>query len=811
LPIPIKELAAMNLRKTITVMVVLASGAVLAAPPELHAEDLLTIARGGKTQYTIVHAVQATELEKKAVQELKDFLVRVIGVSFPVMAESVIKGNERGIYVGWTKLAAQHGIETSRLGEEEWVIRGVGENLILTGGRPRGTLYAVYEFLEQQVGCHWLARDTEIVPSRPTLEFSKPNIQAKPYIWMRDIYTTYHTMMPTSEMARRHRDFLIRNKHSVDSHQVYGSPGNCHTFFQYLNARDWFDTHPEYFSLVGGKRLPAKDGGGPGQLCLTHPDVRRIVAERLRGFVKQDRKKAAKAGTPPPRIYDISQNDAGAAECQCANCQATAKREGSESGPMIDFINAIADSIKDEHPDILLQTFAYNRTEPPPKTLRPRENVIVRWCDVYSVVDLVRPLNHPYNAKNYGEIRAWGKLAPHLAIWDYWISYGYYHFPTPYCMIQCIGPDVKLLVDMHAETMFCESEEDHEHGENFTALKYWLGYKMMVNPYQPVEPLIQTFLAGYFGAAAPRMDEYLRYLQSRIDKEAEFLMVRNAPHRLKYLDLEFFRRAETLFDAAEALTRPQSLEALHVQRERLVVDGALLYLWPWLDRRLAAGETMPFDHETVIRRYETNWRAQFKAFFSEKAQDVRQAKIARLAALFRDPKLPEPFQKLPPREVADFNWLTFSPYSPGRQNFVADTEAAGGMAVAFIADTDDAHKKPLSFGVTSGVTLSLKPEEVPQDGKYHLFKIGRTRVKKGTTVWAHASKRMGVNVDRLVVVEATDPTANDWDAFISLKVKGPDYVKGSTGANGLWMDRVLLVRPPKAAKTTNGKRRIERD
>ena len=792
----------MSSREIFTVLVVLAGVAVSGPPRALSAEDLLTIARDGKAQYTIVRAEQATELEEKAFAELSDFLGGVVGASFPSVAESTLARKRKCIYVGWTKFAARHGIEAARLGEEEWVIRCVGENLLLTGGRPRGTLYAVYEFLEQQVGCHWLARDTEIVPSRPTLQFPRPNIQAKPYIWMRDIYTTYHTMMPTGDMAKRHNDFLRRNKHSVGNRQLFGSPGTCHTFFQYLNARDWFETHPEYFSLVGGKRLPAKDARGPGQLCLTHPDVRRIVVEKLRKFVRQDREKAAKAGTLPPRIYDISQNDAGAAECQCANCQAIAKREGSESGPMIDFINAIADSIKEEYPDILLQTFAYNRTEPPPKTLRPRENVIVRWCDVYSVVDLLRPLSHPFNAKNYGEIVAWGKIAPHLAVWDYWITYGYYKFPTPYCMIQSIGPDMRLFVDMHAETMFCESEEDHEPGENFTALKYWLGYKMMVDPYQPVEPLIQTFMAGYFGAAAPRMNDYLKYLQKRIDKEAEFRMVRNAPHQLKYLDLDFFCTAEAIFDAAEALVKPKSLEALHVQRERLVVDGALLYLWPWLDRRLANDETMPFDHQAVIRRFEANWYAQFEAFYSEKAQAVRKAKIARLAALFRDPKLPEPFRKLPSRAVADFNWLTFSPYSPGRQEFVADEEAAGGMAAAFVNDSDDAHKKPLAFGVIGGPTRTLKPEEVPQDGRYHVFKIGRIKVHKGTTVWAHASRRMGVNVDWLVVPKAKAPADNDWDAYVSLKVKGPAYVKGSTDSNGLWMDRVLLVRSPKDEKAS---------
>jgi hypothetical protein len=30
------------------------------------------------------------------------------------------------------------------LGTEEWTIRSVGRDLFLVGGRPRGTLYAVY-------------------------------------------------------------------------------------------------------------------------------------------------------------------------------------------------------------------------------------------------------------------------------------------------------------------------------------------------------------------------------------------------------------------------------------------------------------------------------------------------------------------------------------------------------------------------------------------------------------------------------------------------------------------------------------------
>jgi hypothetical protein len=212
----------MNL-KTFAMSAVLASAAVSSIPSILLADETLVLARDGKTPYTLVYAEQATATEKTALEEMRTFLRRVTGAEFPAVAESALAGDAPGIYVGWTRFAARNGIRPSELGEEEWVIRGAGRNLILSGGQPRGTLYAVYEFLEQQVGCHWLARDTEVVPSRPTLGIAAPDVRAKPYVWMRDIYTTYHTMKPTAEMAKRHAEFLTRNKHSITSHQFYGS------------------------------------------------------------------------------------------------------------------------------------------------------------------------------------------------------------------------------------------------------------------------------------------------------------------------------------------------------------------------------------------------------------------------------------------------------------------------------------------------------------------------------------------------------------------------------------------------------------
>ncbi|MFC1454413.1 DUF4838 domain-containing protein, partial [Verrucomicrobiota bacterium] len=767
----------------------------------------LMLAKEGETSYTVVQSDHATEPEKYAVQELTNFLSRVTGASFPVVVESKLSGKTRGIYVGWTEYVARNGIEASKLGEEEWIIRTVGNNLILTGGRPRGTMYAVYEFLERQIGCHWLDRNTEVIPVMPTLKLGKLDIRGKPWFWRRHIHTAFRYR------AGRGYEFLLRNKmykpHSDEKpafdyssptgafYRVQGSPSFVHTFSYFVNASNWFESHPEYFSLnAEGKRVPAYDGAGPGQLCLTHPDVRRLTLKKLREYIAKDRADAVHQDHPP-RIYDISQTDKYRAHCQCTNCQAIATREGGESGPLIDFINAIAEEIEKDYPDVLIQTLAYNQTSTPPKTLKPRHNVIIVWCDVYSLSDVVRPLNHPYNASQNDVIQAWGKIAPYLGIWDYWNSHGYYKLPTPYCIIQCLPQDLRLFADAGVETFFAESVQLLEVAGNFRPLQHWLAYKLLVNPYQPVDPLIGIFMEGYYGAAAPAMSNYLTYLMGRMDKEAEFKMTRDAPHKLKYLDLDFFVTAEKHFDEAEARVAPGSPEARHIQRERFIVDGALLHLWPWLDRKLSSNEKMPFDHESVVSRYEAAWRAYMKSHYSRFYSEPGQ--LAKIAALFRDPKLPEQFRNLPPRDVADFNWLTFSPYRPVK-HFVDDQDAAGETAVAFIGGKDEEYRQALSFGVVGGATVTLKPEEIPQDGKYHVYKIGRINVKKGTTVWALKGKRLGVNVDRVYVPDAADPEANVWNAYISLKVKGPAFVKGSTETNGVWMDRVLLVKPQPGEK-----------
>lgn len=269
---------------------------LFAMPVDLQAK--ITVARDGGATYAIVQADNATEPEKFAAKELATFLTRVTGGEFPVVAEQSLTDDRASrIYVGWTGYAARQGIDTSKLGEEEWVIRTIGNDLVLTGGRPRGTMYAVYEFLEDYVGCHWLDRKTEVIPWEPTLEFGPLDIRAKPHFWQRQLHS------PTGS-PDDHWLFLVRNKNyrydfkgrAADSifpkgafSRISSPRTSIHSFSTFINGKDWFDSHPEYFSLVSGKRVPAFTGAGPGQLCLTHPDVLRLTVAKLREFIEADR------------------------------------------------------------------------------------------------------------------------------------------------------------------------------------------------------------------------------------------------------------------------------------------------------------------------------------------------------------------------------------------------------------------------------------------------------------------------------------------------------------------------------------------
>ena len=115
----------------------------------------LMIAENRNAAVSIVLCEAPTLAEQTAAKELAAYLGAVTGGTFEIKSESQTSGQSGGIFVGPAEFAKTRGVDAGKLGPEDWVIRTLGKDLLLVGGRPRGSLYAVYRFLEDVIGVHF--------------------------------------------------------------------------------------------------------------------------------------------------------------------------------------------------------------------------------------------------------------------------------------------------------------------------------------------------------------------------------------------------------------------------------------------------------------------------------------------------------------------------------------------------------------------------------------------------------------------------------------------------------------------------------
>ena len=110
----------------------------------------------------LVTGPSPSRLEKIAESELQLFWQKIYGQKLKKIAPEQAKGKSV-IYLGRTDFAKAGKIDFDKLSDEEWQLETVGDDLIITGGRPAGTLYGVYEVLER-LGVEFLSFDETLIP-----------------------------------------------------------------------------------------------------------------------------------------------------------------------------------------------------------------------------------------------------------------------------------------------------------------------------------------------------------------------------------------------------------------------------------------------------------------------------------------------------------------------------------------------------------------------------------------------------------------------------------------------------------------------
>ncbi len=447
--------------------------------------------------YVIVIGDKASASEKNAAEKLKQYLNQISGISLEIVTDSAEKIAHE-IIIGETKREGDgYTIDRENLGDDGVVIKTVGESVILSGAKQRGAIYAVYTFLEEYFGCRWFTHDLTVIPEKEKLVIPKnidytyvPSIKFRETDWI----------SPAISNEYKAANKLNDNVYGVISEE-YGSgisyAGSfCHTM-AYLIDPNLFETETELFAYGVKTRARTID-----QPCLTNPRTLELAIQGVRKWLSEN---------PEAKIISVTQND-NQNYCVCENCKAVDKEEGSQAGTMLRFVNAIADDIKDDYPDVMVDTFAYQYTRKPPKITVPRDNVIVRLCSIECKFST--PLDSGVCKENDAfaeDIKKWSEICDNLFVWDYTTNYA--HYLAPFGNFDVLQANMQFfaennVIGVYEEGNYTAYESDGE----FAELRCYLLAKLMWDPYCDIDKHMYEFCEAYYGDGAQGIIDFINFI-----------------------------------------------------------------------------------------------------------------------------------------------------------------------------------------------------------------------------------------------------------------------------------------------------------
>lgn len=576
----------------------------------------------GQSNWSIVIGAQASEAERHAADELRDFLAAISGAKLPIRDDSTAQAAPE-IWVGcsrrWEHLElALRGAP----GAEGFILLTGPDYLLIAGESRRGALYGVYAFLEQHLGCRWYTATVSRLPARRDIRLGAIDYRDAPALEYREPFA-FESLDP---------DWAARNRCNGNFPPLVAKHGGgvrystpfVHTFDTLVPVVAHFDSHPEYFSEVNGVRLRENT-----QLCLSHPDVFALALGRIRAWLR---------ASPEVSIVSVSQND-WENPCQCAACRAIDVHEGNFSGSLIHFVNRIAAAIEVDHPHVAIDTLAYQYTRKAPRHVRPRPNVIVRLCSIECC--FAHPLatcsekmllkkSHGAGATFAEDLAAWGRICDRLYVWDYVTNFANYVLPFP--NLGVLAANVRLFAQHHVRGLFAQGANPPGGGGEWAELRAWVLAKLMWNPQEDAPALMREFMLGVYGPGGAHLLRYVDALNRLVTESNLHASIYDRPDS-PYLTPELLALADDCFDRAEAVA-PDAATCARIRRARLPIrfaqlaalplgaPGRLLQISTFATDASAAGiaqlsEHIPMErtiaylrdgiHLTHFARYEGGW------------------------------------------------------------------------------------------------------------------------------------------------------------------------------------------------------------
>ncbi|MEP0844608.1 MAG: DUF4838 domain-containing protein [Phycisphaerae bacterium] len=489
---------------------------LLATPAPLSAGVVLV--QDGRPAATIVTAEKPSVNATEAAAELAEYLERISGARLPVATDSAAPPSGPLVLVGRSRLTdAIAGLvipagRTRNFQEEGFVIRTVGDRLVLAGNDDEGylgTRYAVADFLNR-LGVRWFmpGRIGEVVPRMATIEIGDLDVLERPDFALRDFWE--HAR---GRMDREGREWKIHHKLNPGAARVFGVPSDG-SVQNYL-PRNQFDAHPDWFALqADGTR--AKD-----HPCTTSEGMIQHFIERIKAEARQGRKVTAFAPVD------------GNPRCWCKGCERIGNGfdgfgandrdpvpESSASNEWFYFVNRILTEVNREFPDHVIATNGYANRDIPPEmppdvAFNPDRNLTVMFANIGACT--IHSYDDPrcWQMRRQGQmIRQWCRLSDKVWIYNYnytmLINKGTI---TP--MVHRVRKTIPRLKEWGVIGFFDQDEADWAMSGIPTRI---VRAALQWNTRADVDAILDDFYGQWFGAAGPAMKRYYDALAAAFER-----------------------------------------------------------------------------------------------------------------------------------------------------------------------------------------------------------------------------------------------------------------------------------------------------
>ncbi|MBQ2915939.1 MAG: DUF4838 domain-containing protein [Clostridia bacterium] len=451
--------------------------------------DVLNLVVDGVSDYVIVRGENAYISEVTASTELQKYLKQISGVEIPIVTDAVAPVAKE-IVVGKTNRESDDEFDRTELGTDGFVIKTENGKLWLVGGEKRGTLYAVYTFLEEYLGCRFYTDTFERIPEMKTVSLEK--IEENKQIPVFETRNSFWYDMWNHSLSAKLKLNCRRGRGDIPEAlggSLSWAGGECHTLYALAE-------------MTGDHMW--------NEPCLTSEDVYQTVLKNVRALL---------AAKPTAKYISISQNDSDNRRegCECDNCMALYNKYGCWTGPYLEFVNRVAREIKDEYPDVMIHTFAYRFTRLVPENLVPEDNVMIQLCTIEGCFR--HPLEDykeltPADKYNYIDdfaalLKDWAKVCNYLSVWDYTTDFG--HYSLTFANFDSLRQNVRLFADNNVKNLFEQGAYQSENGE-FGELRGYVIARLLWDPYMSEEEywaMIDEFLVDYYGPGGLKIREYI--------------------------------------------------------------------------------------------------------------------------------------------------------------------------------------------------------------------------------------------------------------------------------------------------------------